>query len=270
MPCAKCGTKNPDDVTECLYCGERLKPEPAKQEKGHMPILPRLLVSLAVGLLVFVISSHAAFQQFCVLSFRYRPSQKWTLQDIGRVRDAVEAYRQLEGVLPKKLNDFPPATSRVDKTGWPLDWWSGQQRLNYWTDGTHYRISSYGLDGKPGGVGFDYDLSTDDLLKYEPPKYGRSITSPTWPRQANPTFQQFVTDRGYPVNSGQSGSGRMMFLSSILAGAVAFFLGFWTTRRTLPIHRDPRAIIVGLLITTLGTLFIALMYIIPLHAPAGH
>jgi len=234
---------------------------------AQVPLVRRLLVSLAVGLLVFGISSHVALRQFRGSTVRW--TKQFTLRDMARVRNAVEEYRQREGVLPKALSDLLPVSRRVDETDWLLDrWWGRGRPLNYWTDGTGYRITSYGRDGKPGGVGLDYDLSTDDL-----PKKGQDTTPPEFPRQAIPTFGQFATDEGIPtphVPSFTSGSGRMMFLGSILSGAVAFFLGFLTTRRALPTRRGRWGLAGRLLVTTAGTLFVATSYIVPLHLASGH
>lgn len=155
---------------------------------------------------------------------------------------------------------MPPATSRVDSRGEPIDWW--RRPLHYWTDGTHYRVTSYGRDGRPGGVGLDYDLSSDDL------ESGRTSTHawPRIPKQATPTFRQFLSDRGderYP------GSGRMMALMCALAGLVAFVFGFVTLGAAVQTRQGVRGTLRRLVITIVGTVFLA-MIITTLHVPTGH
>lgn len=228
------------------------------EDKERVPLVPRLVVSLVVGLLVLLISLGVAFGQFCRSAIRY--TQSLTLTDIGEVREAVEADRQEEGVLPRALPDSSQVTRRVDETGTPLDWWG--RPLHYWTDGTHYRITSHGRDGRPGGVGLDYDLSSDDL----PAADQDADRRPELPREATPTFGQFVTHGG---EGGNSGSGRSMVLMSMLAGVAAFVLAFRTIGGTAPARRNLGALVLTLFVTAAAALFIGSM-ITAVHAPSGH
>ncbi len=263
VPCAKCGTRNPRDAAACLYCGAGLLATAGEQRR--VPVVPRLLVSLGVGLLVLLISAFVAYGQYCASAIRYL--QDFTLVDIGRVAETVEAYRQEKHVLPKSLRDLPQESLRVqvDERGSPVDRWG--QPLHYWADATHYRITSYGYDGRPGGVGLEYDLSSDDL----PRDKARWAQWPKLPPEAMPTFRQFVTDRGLvrTLRSYMHGSGHMMFLASVLGGVVAFVLAFISVRVPAPFRGRLRSPVITVIATAGATLYMAAC-IAAFHAPSGH
>jgi len=260
--CPTCGTHNARDSAQCVECGQSLPiTQPAPAIGRRLPLLLRLLVSLVVAGLVLGICTQVAYRQFCSSAIRYAPLL--TLRDIGRVRDAIEEYRRQHRRLPRRLSDFPQVTGRVDKTGWPLDWW-GRGRFHYWTDGTRYRISSYGRDGKPGGLGLDYDLSSDDLANDDPSRAAGGL--PALPREAEPTFWQFATDLQYGRTHG---SGAMMLAASILAGAAAFFLAFRGARETRPAVGSVAALVLNLIVIMGGALLVG-TFMAAFHAPSGH
>jgi hypothetical protein len=258
VQCAKCGTRNPRDVTACLGCGESLlAPAPPPR---RMPLRLRLLISALIGLLVFAISCDVGYRLFSRSAVRY--TQHLTFQSISGAVKAVEQYRDEKHALPRELADVEWQGSRVDADGTPVDVW--QRPLHYSVDGSRFRIVSYGQDGMPGGEGLDYDLSSDDLPKGKPPR----VTS-MWaglPRRSVPTFRQFVT---YDRDSG-NGSGRMMFLMSILAGVVASALSLREIGKPIPGEEASMPRWLRLFIIIGGTLLIAIMYLIPLHLPSGH
>jgi hypothetical protein len=179
------------------------------------------------------------------------------------VVEAIEAYRQEKHVLPKSLSGLPRATARLDETGAPADSW--RRPLHYWTDGTRYRITSYGYDGKPAGVGLDYDLSSDDLAKDQEEGWWKL------PLEARATFRQFATDRGliYTADGYLHGSGRPMFLTSILTGAVAFVLAFCTIGGSAPVRRHLGSLVLRLIVTAAATLFVGIC-LAGLNGPSAH
>ncbi len=225
-----------------------------------MPLRYRLLISALVGLAVFAVACDAAYQQFCGSAVRY--TQHFALQSIGRAVEAVEQYRQEKHALPRKLADVEWQGDHVNADGAPVDIW--QHPLHYSVDGSRFRIVSYGQDGRPGGEGLDYDLSSDDLPRGKPAR----VTS-LWedlPQRSVPTIWQFMT---YDAHA-NSGSGRMMFLMSILAGVVAFALSLREAGRPISDRGASLSRWLRLVVVVLATLFIAVMYVIPLHAPTGH
>jgi hypothetical protein len=262
VQCAKCGTRNPAEVTQCLGCGEPLAP-PAAAALTRMPRRWRLLVSGLIGVLVFGIGCEVGYRQYCSSAVRY--DQSLTLRDIDRGVKAIEAYREEHHALPKALSEVEWTGGQVDRDGTPLDWW--RRPLHYSTDGTRFQIVSYGQDGKPGGTGLDYDLSTADLPKArEQWSEGAYASNSDLPRQTVPTFHQFVT---YDSHS-NSGSGRMMFLMSILAGVVASVLSLREIGKPVSGEEASMPRWLRLFIIIGGTLLIAIMYLIPLHVPSGH
>jgi hypothetical protein len=265
VQCAKCGTRNPAEVTQCLGCGGPLAP-PVAVILRRMPLRWRLLVSGLIGVLVFGIAGDTAYRRFC---HSYARRDQWfTALRISKVAEALEAYHDENHTLPGRLSDIDWASAdadigiAVDEDGTPVDAW--QRALHYPTDGRHYRVTSYGADGRPGGSGLDYDLSSRDPAEAGQAEVG--IYGEGLPPQSVPTLQQFVDDD----DPARGGSGRMMFLMSILAGVVAAALALRTTGRETPAQGGAWPRVRGLLIVTVATLLIAIMYLIPLHLPSGH
>ena len=260
--CAKCGTANPPEVAECLYCGELLvggRPVKPGARRGArlVVLLLTLLCAVAVGVLVFIVSRDAAYDQFR-RSYLVRRPGYYTLRSMAGVREAIEAYRREHQALPDSIRDLSPpgdVAPRRDERGVFVDEW--ERALHYSTDGAEYELVSYGRDGKPGGVGLDADLSTDDL----PEGDEGAAAYPQLPERALPTYQQFVADRG---EFGVSGSGYEMFRMCIVAGIVTFFVAlvaFWRSRTA-------GAFIVALFITTAAAVLVGGM-IAMFHGPAG-
>ena len=170
---------------------------------------------------------------------------------------AVDAYRQEKHALPATLRDLEPVW-QVDRQGNALDWW--HRPLIYQTEGSNYHIVSYGADGRPGGVGFDYDLSESDLGQ-DRPKW------PKPPPESAPTFSQFVADRtGWLI-----GGGMQMVVGSAFTGVTAFVLSFvlmgTEARRRDRVGRGSPLGAVAL--TFLATLIMGAMMAM-MEAPSGH
>jgi hypothetical protein len=253
--CPKCGTANPPEVAACLYCGETLAPR-----VGPRPVAlgPRLIVSLAAGLLVLWIATAVSFQQ-------YRASaeylfQRYTLRYLLNTEDAVETYRREHHALPKTLGDLSPISGVArDASRGPVDRWF--HPLHYQIEGDRYQIVSYGRDGKPGGIGLDFDLSGDQVTKDR----RNSTIIFRLPPQSRATFWQFLTANGLQWG----GSGGMMALTDVLTGLVAFVLAFQVLGRAA---RDPRgSVSIALeLIVGLGATLVLGFIITLVHVPSGH
>ena len=100
--------------------------------------LPRLLLSLLVGLVVSGISGEIAYQQY--LNSGYWLPRDITMQDMARLSRAVDAYRQERHALPRGWSGVGTVTGHADRLGAPLDAWG--HPMHYWTDGKRYRITS--------------------------------------------------------------------------------------------------------------------------------
>jgi general secretion pathway protein G len=274
--CPKCATSNPADVTQCLYCGESpdggqpvsLKPK----VRPRLPLLPRVIWSSLVALVVLLISVWVAFLQYQGSPIRY--AQEFTLREIGKVQAATEAYREETGALPQTLREVADWSQedeswnlRVDDTGAPLDSW--RRPLQYETDGTTYRITSYGYDGKPGGTGLYYDLSNEDLGPEDSSEGGKRI--PRAPEAARANFTQFLTDTGL-INSladDMHGSGLMMVLMCVLASVATFVVAFLNLGHQWPVRGRPHRLAVSLAAIVIAALYVALT-MAGLEAPSGH
>jgi len=201
--------------------------------------------------------TYASFRRYVGSAVRGR--QQATLYGMAHVEAAITAYQQASGTLPKTLGDIPDLAAHVDDEGQPVDHW--RRPLHYRVEGTRHRLVSYGRDGKPGGVGLDYDLSNADLPREAEIRWPRVL-----PRQSAPTFRQFLTDRG---GNASGGSGGMMALMSLLSGATAFALAFQVLRGAAKDSRRSVSLFSELLATVVITL-IGGVAIAWFHLPTGH
>jgi|WetSurMetagenome_2_1015567.scaffolds.fasta_scaffold66139_3 general secretion pathway protein G len=209
----------------------------------HFPLIPGFLLSLVVGLVVFVLSGAVAYNGYIHSIIRY--PQRGTLRKILALDEAVAAYRREKGFLPKTLMDLPIVKNEgfypTDESGAPVDSW--RHPYVYRVKGNHYQVLSNGRDGKPGGVGLDYDIAGSGAL----------------PRQAAPPLGEFVADR----------RARGMILTCMLGGMAAGILGFLRFREFALGRRELRLLMFRLLATTAAAALIAIM-ISALYAPSGH
>jgi len=208
------------------------------------PLLTRLLLSLAVGLAVFALSGAVAYHQYNT-SMDIRIPQDHAQRVIRDLYQAVDEYCQDNRTLPKTLMDLPIIKNEeffpTDKIGAPIDRW--HHPYHYWTDGNKYRITSYGRDGKPGGKGYDYDITGTGPL----------------PKAATPTVGQFLTD---------AKAARMIKICA-LGGIAAFILAFLSFRQFALGRREFRSLVIRLIVTIVAATIVAIM-ISALHIPTGH
>jgi len=74
----------------------------------------------------------------------------------GRYPSSAEGLQALVPPPPADLPNFDP-NGYVEKERIPLDPW--RHPYTYASDGQKFTIVSFGADGRPGGEGFDADLS---------------------------------------------------------------------------------------------------------------
>ncbi len=213
--------------------GEETDKPPERMDKYHQIGL-RVAISTSVGVLVAAITIVGAWRNIRGL-WEVRLEQRATRQAILEIEELVHAYHADTKALPKSLEEVRGASSlqvsfQWDEKGRPLDGW-GRPFL-YSTDGTKFVITSLGRDGKPGGLGLDYDLS--------------NLT--TWPSaDALLTFGQFLT---HPMT-------RSSVLVCLWCGLVAFVLSVKTVHSSALHGWAILSLIVKLTFTILGTLFVA-------------
>ena len=193
----------------------------------------RVAISTNVGIVVAAIAIVAAWRHTGHMS-EVRPEQWATRQTIGEIDGLMQMYRNATKTLPGSLEELRRADeswvhSQRDEKGRPLDGW-GRPFL-YSTDGVKYVITSLGRDGKPGGIGWDCDLSNID----------------EWPKEAVPTFRQFLI---HPVTGG-------IVCACLACGVLAFLVSLVTVNPPALHGWAIPSLIVKLAFTILGALFVA-------------
>jgi len=158
-----------------------------------------------------------------------RRQQSLTQHDLRHYDETIIAYTKKFGCPPRRLSDLYEQEI--------LDGW--QRPFLYWSDGTNYLITSYGRDGKPGGVGLDSDLTNRDR---QPPG-------------SLPTFPQFVRD---------CPSGGILS-TCVICGILTFLCGLFTIREPTGVMNMAFKIVTTLAIALLVASFMAI-----LHIPTGH
>jgi hypothetical protein len=170
----------------------------------------QIIISFGLGLLVFIIALATVWLNLRG-RFQLMREGAMTMSAIRQVQEAIAAYEQNNNQLPKNLGELAAIGYELntDAKGVVVDAW--QQPLQYWTDGKHYRVTSFGHDGKTGGVGIDLDLTSDDVSTQ------KDITLST-----RPTFGQFY--KVMPTT-------RNTVWASVIAGIFAFILSMVLSRR---------------------------------------
>ena len=162
------------------------------------PIVLRLLIASTIGLVVSAIAIVVAWQnEHSVLIAKRQLRTRWALGSAG---EAIRAHQRTTGSLPRSLDQVR------DVSGLPLvDGWD--RPFLYSTDGGGFLLSSYGRDGKPGGIGLDCDLSTRD----------------PWLKESHATLAQFLFE--LPSEG--------IIWACAASGILVFFVCLVTTREGL-------------------------------------
>lgn len=205
----------------------------------------RFWIALVFGLIVTGLSLMAAWDtggRVYYLTYE-RIRTDFALQAID---EKVNAYRMKHGVLPRSLKQAGFVETDNGSNSSAVDGW--RHPFAYSVRGNQYFIVSYGRDGKPGGVGIDYDLSN---VKPHPP-------------EAFMTFPQFLAQPGYERMIG------VCFISGILT----FFIGWNIIKpkdsdKPASLKTDAKVLVIKLAAILLPTLFITFI-MIQLHVPSGH
>jgi general secretion pathway protein G len=168
----------------------------------------RLFIASLVGLTVCCIAIGVVWRSGFPAALRAR--QIATSAQIVHIDEAVQAFRQATGSLPKSLADLgdiglDPDDVRFDVWGHPII---------YSEDNGSYIVRSLGRDGKPGGQGLDSDLSA----------------STPHPPEAYPTLYQFLFE--LPTGG--------MIAACVFCGSLAIVLTLYLVRAARPDARAGR------------------------------
>lgn len=170
-------------------------------------------------------------------NWRFNPEQddtRWRLHDI--LYDLNE-YGKANGSAPDSLSQLRPEATGYYRhdTGSIVDGWG--RPIHYAVVDGKGIATSYGLDGQPGGIGFDYDFSTEDL----------SDIYSNEPDAAHPTFRQFVCHVPW----------HLAFQGAVCVGVFSALVCFELLKRTKLSCRNIVAVAIPLLVVTGFAIFVA-------------
>ncbi len=151
------------------------------------------------------------------------------------IKQAIEEYQKEKHALPASLNALQI------RGGYDRDAWN--RPVIYTKAGTRYTLASYGMDGKPGGVGLDADFTYDNIH----------------PKGSRITFSQYLL---YVATS-------ELEFAACISGVLAGFLCF----RVFHPDRIAKTHKVALLLQFAALLFVTAItatIITILHIPIGH
>ena len=253
--CAYCGRENSDNALLCCECGTQefivgTPPKISAEESRirRKRILARFLVAICVWLAVSGISIYTSWQDTKKAELVW--FEQWRTQsDLRDINRSILEFQRKSNAVPRTLDQLRSIATEgnvqiaigFNSDGQLDDGW--KRPFLFLSDGTNYLVTSYGRDGKPGGIGVDYDLTSKN------PK----------PNESLPTFDQFLSNECV----------QGMIESSLGCGALAAILSLLTVR--IPDFSRRGLIILGMSLcaTIIGTLFVTSI-ITALHIPSGH
>ena len=207
-------------------------------------MLLRLVVACVFGIVVAGLALRAGWDAAEGPSSALRLRQRVTLAALASINEDITAFRREKHSLPLDLSQLRVVKDnglRIEKDGTILDGW-GRPFL-YTVHGSHYRVISYGLDGRPGGTGPDADMISDDLRLPGPSLSLHSFLKA-------PTTRDAVQ-------------------VAIVSGIVAGVLCFVTLRPAALTGRARLWLALRLMATLLAAIFVATI-ITGLHVVSGH
>jgi hypothetical protein len=145
-----------------LACTGRLIDMSIANEPLHPHFSWRLPMCFTTALVVTATAWIVAWRSCRNWEFAGYSPQSSTWRLLKRVCESVERYRQKAGKLPADLTELDIVKDKevpVNEKGQPVDVWGNP--FGYQVNGENYVVISYGLDGQPGGEGFDADLRSD-------------------------------------------------------------------------------------------------------------
>jgi hypothetical protein len=173
------------------------------------------------------------------------PQQDLTKYELETMGETIESYRQKFHVYPRSMGDLAPMlTNQLGDFGPGGEFLDGWQRPFIFLDeGTNCVVISYGRDGKAGGNGLDYDLTSKNPN----------------PKEARPTFKQFL----YEMPTGG------MIKSCLACGVLAALLAAFTVKVPDFSRQGVVSLAAKLGVTAICAVMVA-VFISILHIPSGH
>ncbi len=198
-----------------------------------------IVIALATALSVFILVYLSAWaelrQQVTVADIQPHGLLKMR-QDFAELRQALSDYAGKHGHYPDSLEQLPELKDREF-----FDYWHHPYQYTKTPDG--YRLVSLGYDGKPGGVGLDADIDSQQ--------------DPIW---LEPTFSQFLFEA-----RGRWTLFNVAMLASLLAGLTCYITsGSPRSRRDTPVD-----ILLSVAVTTVGAVLISL-FLVSIYTIGNH
>jgi len=235
--CANCGFEDENNSEACPQCAEQ--EDKKKRNTNFWKWSDRLLAAAGVWLIVSSTSIYVAWKN-ASNNNDFRWEQYVTRLELKSITDSIAAYRQQLGVSPKSPGDlakFRNTFSAADMDH-PTDAWG--HTIVWSTNATDLSAISYGRDGKPGGIGLDYDLTTENPD----------------PEEARPTFRQFLSEK----------SAKGMIFACLVCGSFAGMLSLLIVKVPELNRIVVMKLIFRLIVMVLAAIFMALI-IAGLHIP---
>lgn len=237
--CSYCGGENPDDAAHCFNCGQSEFGDRASKGTKQLYVVRRIALGAVVWLIITGISLYVAWQNACEAPAA-KIGQFQTQQRLKEIAAAVSEYRQTYGADPTSADDLAKMTNHSFE-GNVLDGW--RRPLLFAVDHSNLVATSYGRDGRPGGVGLDCDLSSTNWT----------------PKEAKPTFKQFLNEM--PTGG--------MIASSVVSGAFGFLIAVFVIKSD-DFEGDNFLFLIGKLTAILICATFIAVVITALHLPSGH
>jgi hypothetical protein len=238
--CFYCGAENPDDATRCSSCGQPEFADRVPNGTKQLYVVRRISIGAIVWSIITAISLYVGWQNACK-SNAARFEQYLTQRGLKDIAKAVGEYRQTYGTDPRSADDLAKMTNLAFTAENNIDGW--RRAFVFEFDNSNLVATSYGRDGKPGGVGLDCDL-----------------TSTNWaPKEAKPTFKQFL----YAMPTGG------MITSAVVSGALGFLIAVFVIKSD-DFEGDNFLSFIGKLVAILICATFIAVVITALHVPSGH
>ena len=201
-------------------------------------IVLRLLLACLFGCAIMALALSAGQSEAAHSVLETR--QIITRYTLTQINKAMADYRLTHHTLPRSLSQLKTEAGDRDYSQNPDGW--GHPFI-YTVQGTRFLVVSYGRDGKPGGTGWDTDLTSDNP---HPPNDGL-------------TFRQFLT---YLETQD-------LVQWACISGVLASLLCWFTVRPQMLTWRDAPGLAGQILVALVAAAVIALAITV-LHLPSGH
>jgi len=167
-------------------------------QSEHSPASPvfllifSFLVALVLGMVVFVVvtrilRSSGILRQPQILTARLMTPLGTSLEICKSHFDNYPtSLQEMRDNIDTLSNEAPEYLRRYSYSTNPIDGWGNE--FSYTSDGTSWKLTSFGADGQPGGEGINADVYCTDQRYY----WGRRVMMQKCFQDAFPTYLQTI------------------------------------------------------------------------------